>query len=77
MRNQSRVVADERRQDIDFGGVYRVEHDNKLVLFCQTTLTENYSLLVLYGVVNLSVYFCMKRTGSENMPLLSVGHDQK
>ena len=43
----------------------------------QTTLTEIYSQLVLYEVVNLSVYFSMKRTGSENLPPLNVGHGQK
>ena len=43
----------------------------------QTSPTENYRLLVSYEVINCSVYFSMKRTGSENLPPLSVGHGPK
>ena len=37
----------------------------------------NINLLVLYEFVKLSVYFSMKRTGSENLRPFNVGHGQK
>ena len=42
----------------------------------QTSLTENYSLLGSYEVVNCSIDFIIKRTGNENLPPPSFGHGQ-
>ena len=42
----------------------------------QTSLTENYSLLGSYELVNCSVGFNIKRTGSENLPPPGFGHGQ-